>query len=189
MSTAIVIWCLVFGDDPESIFPVDIEATKTVVELKDAIKEKKKPDFDDIDAAKLDLFRVSIPFEDRWFEKLNNLDLLHDEALLENWMTLSSIFSDQSAMNVAKNQLHVIRVLRLNCCLQNPDLFNPGRIFSVQITYGQTVEDLKEAIKAKMPNILQYVEAYTLELWKVSLPVDDDCQENFNMPARNLLYL
>ena len=44
-----------------SSFSVTIESSKTVDDLKDAIKEKKKNDLKDIDADRLALYKVSIP--------------------------------------------------------------------------------------------------------------------------------
>ncbi|KAG0275215.1 hypothetical protein BGZ96_003876, partial [Linnemannia gamsii] len=51
--------CLVDGESTS--FPVGIESTKTIGDLKDEIKAKQSPDFDDIVANKLTLWRVSIP--------------------------------------------------------------------------------------------------------------------------------
>ncbi|KAM6501182.1 hypothetical protein JOM56_004196 [Amanita muscaria] len=104
MPTIIDLFCLIFGDEPKHLFRVKIEATKTVAALKEAIKEKR---FDNIKANELELFKVSIPFDPCFNEKLNNLDL-HDAVRLSAWMKLSSQFSDQSAMNVAKDCLHVV---------------------------------------------------------------------------------
>ncbi|KAG1786726.1 hypothetical protein EV424DRAFT_1551360 [Suillus variegatus] len=39
-----------FGDDPRHIFPVDVEQTKTVGDLKNVIKVAKKPEFDHVAA-------------------------------------------------------------------------------------------------------------------------------------------
>jgi len=52
--------CLVLGDDvPNHIFQVQIASTATVSALKDVIKEKREPEFDNIDADCLELWRVS----------------------------------------------------------------------------------------------------------------------------------
>ncbi|KAF9342633.1 hypothetical protein BGX26_007146 [Mortierella sp. AD094] len=55
----LTLFCLVDGDSTP--FSVDIDASKTVDHLKDAIKLKKPNDFNDIDADKLTLWHVSIP--------------------------------------------------------------------------------------------------------------------------------
>jgi hypothetical protein len=52
--------CWVLGDDPERVFSIKIAKSETIDVLKDAIKEKKKPVFDDIAADSLDLLKVSV---------------------------------------------------------------------------------------------------------------------------------
>lgn len=133
------LFCLIFGDERKHSFRVKIEATETVVALKEAIGKEKR--FDNIKANKLELFKVSIPFDNPCFnEKLNNLNL-HDAVRLSARMKLSSQFSDQSAMDVAKDCLHVVvrvpidpsALINLNCYVVCSRPFDPSRIFSVQI--------------------------------------------------------
>ena len=50
--------CFVLGDDPESVFPVDIQVTSKIGILKDLIKEKKGRLLGRVDASDLDLFQV-----------------------------------------------------------------------------------------------------------------------------------
>ncbi|KAG0302864.1 hypothetical protein BGZ97_002144, partial [Linnemannia gamsii] len=45
-------------------FPVEIESTKTIGSLKELFKAKKTNDFQDVDADRLTLWRVSIPDDD-----------------------------------------------------------------------------------------------------------------------------
>ncbi|KAF9329395.1 hypothetical protein BG006_007501 [Podila minutissima] len=56
---SLTLLCVVDGDSMP--FSVDIDASKTVDHLKDAIKLKKINDFNDVDADVLTLWRVSIP--------------------------------------------------------------------------------------------------------------------------------
>lgn len=51
--------CIVLGDDPSHIFPINIAQTRTVGDLKDMIKDKKKRYFDHVDADSLKLWKVS----------------------------------------------------------------------------------------------------------------------------------
>jgi hypothetical protein len=51
--------CLVSGDAPSNIFPVDIGQTQTVWDLKELIKEKNKHAFRDVDTRRLQLWNVS----------------------------------------------------------------------------------------------------------------------------------
>ncbi|KAI1292366.1 hypothetical protein EDD11_008793 [Mortierella claussenii] len=57
------LYCLVDGVAPSNAFPVDIESTKTIGNLKDLIKTKKAPRFDDVAADELNLWHVSIPVD------------------------------------------------------------------------------------------------------------------------------
>ncbi|KAF9314604.1 hypothetical protein BG003_003982 [Podila horticola] len=58
------LFCLVNGEPTSNAFPVEIKSTKTIGDLKDLIKTKKTPEFDDIAADKLTLWRVTIPITD-----------------------------------------------------------------------------------------------------------------------------
>jgi hypothetical protein len=52
------LFCWVIGTPTKQIFPVEIEPDKLWGHVKDAIKEKKKPEFDDIAADTFDLWKV-----------------------------------------------------------------------------------------------------------------------------------
>ncbi|KAG0004843.1 hypothetical protein BGZ65_012559 [Modicella reniformis] len=56
------LFCLFEGQSIWKTFSVDIDADEYVGCLKDAIKAKMTPEFDNIDANKLILWKVSIPF-------------------------------------------------------------------------------------------------------------------------------
>ncbi|KAF9314603.1 hypothetical protein BG003_003981, partial [Podila horticola] len=58
------LFCLAHVEPSSNAFPVEIESTKTIGDLKDLIKTKKTPEFDDIAADKLTLWRVTIPITD-----------------------------------------------------------------------------------------------------------------------------
>ncbi|OAQ35724.1 hypothetical protein K457DRAFT_27398 [Linnemannia elongata AG-77] len=58
------LFCLVDGESTSNAFPVGIEPTNTIGDLKEFIKVKKTPEFNDIAADKLTLWRVSIPITD-----------------------------------------------------------------------------------------------------------------------------
>jgi Crinkler effector protein N-terminal domain len=51
--------CCVYRRDASHVFPVEIAWATTVGALKDAIKDKRKPEFDDVAADSLDLWVVS----------------------------------------------------------------------------------------------------------------------------------
>ncbi|KAF9308194.1 hypothetical protein BG003_011449, partial [Podila horticola] len=64
MDNRMSLFYLVDGEATSNAFPVEIESTKTIDDLKDLIKNKKTPRFDDIAADELTLWRVSIPDAD-----------------------------------------------------------------------------------------------------------------------------
>ncbi|KAF9962758.1 hypothetical protein BGZ65_008103 [Modicella reniformis] len=57
----LTLYCLVDGEPTSRAFPVKIAAAKTVGQLKEAIRAEKSPEFDDIAADRLTLWKVSIP--------------------------------------------------------------------------------------------------------------------------------
>jgi hypothetical protein len=64
MPLALELNCLVLGDDPSHIFPIDIGGTKKVGALKELIKDKNKPAFDHVPAHALEVFKVNLPVGD-----------------------------------------------------------------------------------------------------------------------------
>lgn len=84
--------CFVQGDDASQVFPVKIANNKLVSALKEAIKDKKKPALDHVDADSLKLWKVSIPVNDGFKENVSNIELRDKEAL-SPVQELSDIFS------------------------------------------------------------------------------------------------
>jgi hypothetical protein len=58
MSDLLNLNCWVLGDDPQCVFSLKIAKSETINVLKKAIKNEKKPIFDDIMADTLDLWKV-----------------------------------------------------------------------------------------------------------------------------------
>ena len=63
--------CLVFGDEPDQTFVVEVEETKSISILKKAIKEEKAPQLNHISASALDLLQVFFPIDDLKIEWIN----------------------------------------------------------------------------------------------------------------------
>src|ERR1700683_5724200 len=59
MSTILELTCWILGHDPLRVFSVEVPSSKTVSYLRKAIKDEKKPVFDEITADSLDLWKVS----------------------------------------------------------------------------------------------------------------------------------
>jgi hypothetical protein len=97
--------CLVLGDDISAarVFTVEIAKRKTVDGLKDAIKDKKKPEFDGYAADSLILWRVSI-LDDRAFnENIRKLKLDHEQSL-----SPMDILSDVFSESPVPKHLHIV---------------------------------------------------------------------------------
>ncbi|KAK3806217.1 MAG: LOW QUALITY PROTEIN: hypothetical protein J3R72DRAFT_481266 [Linnemannia gamsii] len=95
----LTLFCLVDGDNMP--FSVDIDASKTVDHLKDAIKTKKAPRFDDVAADELTLWRVLIPL----VPKKDRKDIsLSDKGELDETDDLSEVFPDK----LPKKTIHII---------------------------------------------------------------------------------
>ena len=94
MSTTIRLVFWVFGDDCDRTTGVEIALDKDIGDLKEAIKEKKKPAFEHFDAHALDLWKVSVPFDEDFKHNLDALDL-NTQRPLPGRRKLSSLFSQK----------------------------------------------------------------------------------------------
>ncbi|KAG0251529.1 hypothetical protein BGZ95_006869 [Linnemannia exigua] len=86
------LFCLVDGEALSHAFPVEMETSKTIGDLKDLIKAKKAPRFDDIAAAELTLWRVAVPDDDKDDETCIFLDNLLVKNKLRAASKLSMVF-------------------------------------------------------------------------------------------------
>ncbi|KAG0361522.1 hypothetical protein BG005_008112 [Podila minutissima] len=102
-NTHLTLFCLVDGEATSQAFSIEIDQTKTVHDLKGAIKTKKAPRFDDVAAHKITLWRVSIPDDDDDEEEEEDLPILldnipgKDKKKLEARRELSDVFDDKPA--------------------------------------------------------------------------------------------
>jgi hypothetical protein len=81
--------CWVLGDGAGQVFSVKIASTESVIALKKAIKDEKMVALQHIDADALTLWKVSIPVDDGFEEKVK----LQDELLPVK--RLSRLFPNQ----------------------------------------------------------------------------------------------
>jgi hypothetical protein len=200
--------CFVQGDDPNEVFSVEIANNKPVSALRDAIKEKNPASFHNVDARSLHLWKVSIPNDHHFTDKLEKL-ALREEEVLSSVARLSTLFSDK----LEDERIHIVVSMdtgELELSLHVPSLIvshigshtnlcstphaghrdlelncvvfgnhhDAGKIFSVEIRNTKPISALKDAIKDKQQLALRDVDANALRLWKVSVPVDDDFTEN-----------
>jgi len=90
-----------------NIFPTEVDSRKTVGDLKDAMKEKRKPDFDHIPADKLallGLFKVSISVDDNAPDKSLNVNIELFKSFVPTKPLLLQLFPRVDE----KSHLHVI---------------------------------------------------------------------------------
>jgi hypothetical protein len=99
------LYCWALDDDPLLAFPIKIAKSETVGGLKDAIKDKKKPEFDHVAADRLNLWKVSIPDDRSLKENISKLDF-YDEQSLSPTAKLSKVFAD------APEEMHLHIVVR-----------------------------------------------------------------------------
>ena len=63
MTLVLELNCLVLSDDPSHCFAIEILNIKKISDLKELIKDKKKPVFDHVPADSLDVYKVSFPVD------------------------------------------------------------------------------------------------------------------------------
>ncbi|KAG1895096.1 uncharacterized protein F5891DRAFT_984546 [Suillus fuscotomentosus] len=168
--------CIVLGNNPRRIFPVDIEWTEIVGDLKEVIKDKKRPEFDHVATDRLELWKVDLPIDEMIEHNLNNLTLDPTKSL-SPVDEMVEIFPDapprkylhiiiQCPPAVSSGPLH----LKLNCIVFGDD---PRHIFPVNVERTKTVGDLKNVIKVAKKPEFDHVAANRLELWKVKINWND----------------
>ncbi len=63
--------------------------------------------------------------------------------------------------------------LRLNCWVLGEDS-DSNRIFPVEVDRNKNVGNLKKAIKEENKRAFDHIDAHSLDVWKVSIPIDED---------------
>ncbi|KAI8349234.1 hypothetical protein B0O80DRAFT_165799 [Mortierella sp. GBAus27b] len=90
----LTLFCLVEGEAMGNVFPVSTSSAAAVGELKDFIKTKKAPRFDDIAADELTLWKVCIAIPDDE-EILILLDRLNEKKKLGPATRISKVFTEE----------------------------------------------------------------------------------------------
>jgi hypothetical protein len=108
--------CLIFGDDVDGIFTVQVTSDQSIIGLKTAIKDKKR-----IDAWDLKLWKVSIAVENGFEENVKKEKCRAEEKLLPVYK-LSEVFTVQPN----DRHLHIIVVCKpppgeCECFVQSDD--------------------------------------------------------------------
>ncbi|KAF9367146.1 hypothetical protein CPB97_006237, partial [Podila verticillata] len=95
-------FCVVDGES--TLFSVEIEPSKTIGDLKDAIKAKKANDFSDVDADKLTLWKVSIPVAPKKERKEISLADVASKEELDETDDVSLVFKEPPPKKI----IHII---------------------------------------------------------------------------------
>ena len=94
--------CFVLGQDRSHIFKVTLAPTKSIADLKEGIREEKKPAFDHVPAYTLVLWKVSVRDDSNLKRNVESLTLVEEESLSLPTEELGDIFSPE------RGHLHVI---------------------------------------------------------------------------------
>ena len=86
--------CWILNEDYTSVFPIEIGCTKTVGNLKNAIKQDQRVAFQHVDPRNLDLWIVSVFIDTSLKQNVDKLGLQNEPLLLPG-TKLSKIFSDE----------------------------------------------------------------------------------------------
>ncbi|KAF9555837.1 hypothetical protein BGW38_009219, partial [Lunasporangiospora selenospora] len=100
----LILFCLVDGEATSNAFPVSASTTTTIGELKDLIKSKKSPRFDDVAADELTLWRTGVAITDDNDEHPISLDSLIETKKLGPATRLSRVFPD----DLPEETVHII---------------------------------------------------------------------------------
>ena len=175
---SILVNCLILGDDPDDVFPVQVPKTAYVSALRKGIKAKKEPS-----GKELVLWMVNFPLDDLE-SKLENLNLVDHQKLIGQKVS-AVLVNDPSP-----DYLHIIAIapgiLKLFCAVEAKDM-TWQNIFPVNIDSRNTVGELKYAIKKLMKPDFDHFPANELKLFGVSIPVADEGSVNDDLESSKFL--
>jgi len=100
----LTLFCLIDGETTSNAFPVEIESSKTIGDLKKLIKTEQAPAFDDITANNLTLWKVSLSISDDEEETFITLDAFSDKKKLQPTNRLSRLFVEPQL----EDTIHII---------------------------------------------------------------------------------
>lgn len=108
MSPPLELNCLVLGNDPSRVFPVQIAGTESVGALRESIKDKKKLAFDDVPAHTLNIFMVSLPVNDNLGAVLKRFRPEHDPNTGVHYLSNPAKRLKEAFENSIDKHIHVI---------------------------------------------------------------------------------
>ncbi|EKM75087.1 hypothetical protein AGABI1DRAFT_132540 [Agaricus bisporus var. burnettii JB137-S8] len=144
-----------------------------------AIKEQDSPNFNDVAAGSLVLWKVSLPYSRNIEDDVERH--LDGKEPLDPFDDLSDLFP----LPLEKRTIYIVidrpvvvtkssSFLNLLCYVRGDPLSN---IFPVEIEHGRIVGNLKDTIKEKLYPASNDIVANSLVLWKVSIPCNPDIKD------------
>jgi Crinkler effector protein N-terminal domain len=100
----IALLCLVHGDSADHAFPVRIDKTLLIGDLKKEIKKEKAPEFDKFAADKLNLWKVDISYDDEDAVKQLVLKVTNTVKKMSPLSKISKYFGDEPM----EEHIHVV---------------------------------------------------------------------------------
>jgi len=119
--TIIVLICLVQGETADRAFPVRIESSRLVGELKDAVKQKKSPKFDNFAADELTLWSINVPINEYDPATLSTLLATSDQQPTK--LLPASKVKKYYSLEADDEQIHVIVQPPTTTTATSPQLF------------------------------------------------------------------
>ncbi|KAG0265614.1 hypothetical protein BG011_004405 [Mortierella polycephala] len=105
MATTLKLFCIISGEFASNAFPISISSTDTISNLKDLIKAKKAPEYDDISADRLKLWHITIPVDDDSDDEVITATSITTKRLLEGTGKISKAFGIEVPENSSGKRL------------------------------------------------------------------------------------
>ncbi|KAI8356284.1 hypothetical protein B0O80DRAFT_23817 [Mortierella sp. GBAus27b] len=131
----LTIWCLVNGTSSGNAFSVKVPSNGTVDDLKDLIKAKQAPGFDDIAASSLTLWKVEIPTTP---VRQITLSLPNEESILS---CLNLNEDQQATITQCRNNNEPIHLSRLNLSLDQKAVITRCQLSDVDVAIVKFLGD------------------------------------------------
>ncbi|ORZ18248.1 hypothetical protein BCR41DRAFT_385931, partial [Lobosporangium transversale] len=186
MTTPLTLFCVKEGESLYNAFSIELPSNLTVNALRDELKKKKAPEFDNVAANTLALWQVSIPI----FQDADDTPIVLDNVPSKKRLLPTSTLSEAFGKEASGETIRVLvqppkkvcsSIGRFNIVLES---FNNKKFVSTIDTDKATMERLKEKIRGNFPDLLFGSEIITIkykdcdgQLLEVENPTDQLLQQ------------
>ncbi|KAG6329174.1 hypothetical protein ID866_9916 [Astraeus odoratus] len=182
MDQLITLNCWVYGSNVDSVFSVTISKAKSVGALKMAIKNNNPVPFRHVWVHSLHIYAIHLG-SDAPLEVVLKQWSPENETKLNGRIKLFNLFREDDdrewviIVNIPTfvpppcGPSVIVSDMTLNCWIYGDDVKN---IFPVKISKTASVGELKVDIKNMIPSAFRGVDAPSLHLYKISVPINDD---------------